>query len=123
MFASAEHHDAHELFNFLVNDIADTLLKYRIVPPEQGSVCCSAATAHPDAKTWVHHMLEGNLVCETRCRRCDNVTKREEPFLDLSVDIQNNSTLKVNGGSPVKTDWSSTHLAHTPDHRALTPPH
>eukprot|EP00923_Selenidium_pygospionis_P060748 GHVN01106751.1.p1 GENE.GHVN01106751.1~~GHVN01106751.1.p1 ORF type:complete len:444 (+),score=57.72 GHVN01106751.1:146-1477(+) len=95
MFASAEHHDAHELFNFLVNDIADTLLKNRIVPPEQGSVCGSAATAHPDAKTWVHHMLEGNLVCETRCRRCDNVTKREEPFLDLSVDIQHNSTLKT----------------------------
>ena len=35
--------------------------------------------------------LQGILTNETRCLRCETVTARDETFLDLSVDIEQNS--------------------------------
>ena len=37
--------------------------------------------------------LQGKLVNETRCLRCETVTSREEAFYDLSLEIEQNSSL------------------------------
>ena len=37
--------------------------------------------------------IQGNLVNETRCLRCETVTSREEAFYDLSLEIEHNSSL------------------------------
>lgn len=38
-------------------------------------------------------VAQGKLVNETRCLRCETVTSREEAFYDLSLEIEQNSSL------------------------------
>lgn len=38
-------------------------------------------------------MFQGILTNETRCLRCETVTARDETFLDLSLDIEQNSSI------------------------------
>ena len=37
--------------------------------------------------------MQGILTNETRCLRCETVTARDETFLDLSLDIEQNSSI------------------------------
>lgn len=37
--------------------------------------------------------MQGILTNETRCLRCETVTAREETFFDLSLDIEQNSSI------------------------------
>ncbi|CAG8584424.1 10953_t:CDS:2, partial [Gigaspora rosea] len=43
--------------------------------------------------TWVHQLFEGTLTNETKCLTCETVTSRDESFLDLSIDIEQNSSV------------------------------
>lgn len=63
------HQDAHEFFNFLINDIIETLGRELTGP------------------NWCRDTFQGQIANETRCLRCESITLREEPFLDLAVDI------------------------------------
>ena len=47
-----------------------------------------------EAKTWVHSIFEGVTTTETRCCNCDTVTSRDEAFLDLSIEIEQDSQSK-----------------------------
>ena len=44
-------------------------------------------------RTFIHETFQGKLVNETRCLCCENVTSRDEAFLDLSVDVEANSSV------------------------------
>jgi ubiquitin carboxyl-terminal hydrolase 12/46 len=37
--------------------------------------------------------LQGTLTNETRCLMCETITAKDETFFDLSVDIEQNSSL------------------------------
>ena len=56
-------------------------------------------STHLDTKSWFIGLvdlccaIQGNLVNETRCLRCETVTSREEAFYDLSLEIEHNSSL------------------------------
>lgn len=43
--------------------------------------------------TWVHDIFQGWLVSETRCLQCETITRREESFMDLSLEIDHNTSL------------------------------
>ena len=45
--------------------------------------------------TWVDDIFRGKLVTETKCVWCENITRREEPFYDLSLEIEENSSLSA----------------------------
>ena len=47
------------------------------------------------SKTWIHSIFEGQLTNETRCLACDAVTSRDESFLDLSLEIEQNSSVSA----------------------------
>ena len=65
--------------------------------------CCLSLASLPTKKlpdTWVcfdadslSRPTQGKLVNETRCLRCETVTSREEAFYDLSLEIEQNSSL------------------------------
>lgn len=38
-------------------------------------------------------IVQGTLTNETRCLRCETITARDETFLDLSLDIEQNSSI------------------------------
>ena len=43
--------------------------------------------------TFVHELFQGKLVSETRCLQCETVTNREEAIMDLSLEIEQNSSI------------------------------
>ncbi|KAF5951893.1 hypothetical protein HYC85_009837 [Camellia sinensis] len=106
LFRGYMHQDAHEFLNFLLNELVDIMEK------ESHAVKSSSETPSPSEKiangpknaqangvkkeplvTWVHKSFQGILTNETRCLRCETVTARDETFLDLSLDIEQNSSI------------------------------
>ncbi|GAA6063194.1 hypothetical protein JCM10212_000496 [Sporobolomyces blumeae] len=94
-FRSTLHQDAHEFLNFLVNALAEILEKEeRRRAEEEGRTPSLVGTGFGEhVKTWVHSLFEGILTNETRCLTCETVTSRDEAFLDLSIDIEQNSSV------------------------------
>jgi len=43
--------------------------------------------------TFVHDIFEGTLTNETKCLCCESITSKDESFLDLSIDVEQNSSL------------------------------
>jgi len=140
VFNNQMHQDAHELLNYLLNEMAEILEKRNkaAAKAKAGSADASGAGAQDDAdgdgdggrsspaagsenggasadgevsssgaggsgssskpyipKTWIHNIFEGLLTNETRCLACDSVTSRDESFLDLSLEIEQNSSVSA----------------------------
>jgi ubiquitin C-terminal hydrolase len=106
LFSSYMHQDAHEFLNFLLNNVveclrnemADSLRCKRIGPPK------------PPPRTFVHDIFEGQLSNEVRCLCCETVTRRVESFFDLSVDVEQNSSITA-----CLRNFSSTELLQKQD--------
>lgn len=78
-FRGAMHQDAHEFLNFLVNSMMEAVAED-----------ARARGAPPSA---IGSMFSGVLTSETRCLTCESVSTRDEKFLDLSIDLQPNTSL------------------------------
>ena len=99
MFRSSMHQDAHEFLNMLLNAVVDTVeAEQRKLDrgsesqangyPPNGLVEKALTSIGGQAATgknlrWVHELFEGTLTSETKCLTCENVSQRDEPFLDL----------------------------------------
>lgn len=79
MFRGAMHQDAHEFLNFLVNSLIETANAY--------------SSEHPTQQSHLPGIFEGLLTSETKCLSCESVSTRDEKFLDLSIDLQQNTSL------------------------------
>ncbi len=116
MFRSAMHQDAHEFLNLLLNTVLENLeahdktltaQKKVEAPPlveEPTDVARSESPTvqfpsilpvptAPSQSRWLPQLFEGTLTSETRCLTCENVSQRDEPFLDLSVDLEQHSSV------------------------------
>ncbi|KAK0515550.1 hypothetical protein JMJ35_001584 [Cladonia borealis] len=114
MFRSAMHQDAHEFLNLLLNEVVANVEAHskKLNDEEEkrkianGSANGSAdetgfeqalASAMPKTSPgntgWVHELFEGTLTSETKCLTCENVSQRDEAFLDLSVDLDEHSSV------------------------------
>ncbi|KAK3150721.1 hypothetical protein QOZ80_3AG0236830 [Eleusine coracana subsp. coracana] len=105
IFRSYMHQDAHEFLNFLLNELVDILEKENKSARESLPNHSSQKTSNNPingqlngsdkelAATWVHKCFQGILTNETRCLRCETVTDRDETFFDLSLDIEQNSSI------------------------------
>lgn len=123
LFRSYMHQDAHEFLNFLLNELVDILekeasankkLSGSLTQPEKkmnGSINGIAnGSQQPPVLTWVHKIFQGTLTNETRCLRCETVTARDETFLDLSLDIEQNSSI-----TSCLRNFSSTYMLNADD--------
>uniref|UniRef100_A0A8R1IAI2 ubiquitinyl hydrolase 1 n=1 Tax=Caenorhabditis japonica TaxID=281687 RepID=A0A8R1IAI2_CAEJA len=43
--------------------------------------------------TWIHDIFQGILTNETRCLSCDTISSKDEDFLDLSIDVEQNTSI------------------------------
>ncbi|PIN10990.1 Ubiquitin-specific protease [Handroanthus impetiginosus] len=104
IFRGYSHQDAHEFLNYLLNKIVEILEKesHKVTCAETSSVegvVSGPTNGHINSVkkeplvTWVHKNFQGTLTNETRCLRCETVTARDETFLDLSLDIEQNSSI------------------------------
>jgi ubiquitin carboxyl-terminal hydrolase 12/46 len=82
VFDNYMQQDAHEFLNYLLNTIADLLTA------EKGSNQTNHST-----NTWVHEIFQGTLTNETRCLNCESLSSKDEDFLDLSVDVDQNTSI------------------------------
>lgn len=118
-FSSFMHQDAHEFLNYLLNEITDILAKE--VPKRNGrspssrssspskrngsprkamprmpslqQLQAAAAETAQTPSTWVHELFQGRWVNETRCLCCETLTRTEQTFYELQLDISQNSSV------------------------------
>jgi len=116
LFDNFMQQDAHEFFNFLLNAIHEALAEDKkretsepTTSNSNGTLKSSSVTTSlPHKKslfnssndpatakdpTWIQGIFQGTLVNETRCLNCETVSSKDEDFLDLSVDIENNVSI------------------------------
>ncbi|RID48043.1 hypothetical protein BRARA_I04590 [Brassica rapa] len=115
LFRSYMHQDAHEFLNYLLNELDDILEKETKTDNETSSSpepkLLQANSVHKEPTvTWVHKIFQGILTNETRCLRCETVTARDETFLDLSLDIEQNSSI-----TSCLNNFCSTETLHSED--------
>lgn len=91
LFRSYMHQDAHEFLNYLLNQICE-ILESKGVKVTGDSNPAPGATATV-TNTWCHDIFQGKLVNETQCLNCETITSREEVFMDLSLEIDQNCSL------------------------------
>jgi hypothetical protein len=60
---------------------------------ENGNASNASNGSHDSGRTFIHDLFEGILTSETRCLTCETVSSRDEAFLDLSIDIEPNSSV------------------------------
>jgi ubiquitin carboxyl-terminal hydrolase 9/13 len=114
LFNNEEHHDSHEFVQWLIDechmniqeDYRHFLVK-KLMSKEYAKESKSnyLAMTKPDVerlvvqkimahfKTWIQLMFEGELVSIIKCQTCERQSMRMETFMNLSVDIEKNSSL------------------------------
>ncbi|KAH7076486.1 hypothetical protein BKA63DRAFT_283479 [Paraphoma chrysanthemicola] len=109
MFRTPMHQDAHEFLNLLLNEVVENVeqfAKNRVTEvgesePTENGLTVTSGEVVPDQSSklpqmnsgWVHELFEGTLTSETRCLTCENTSQRDEAFLDLSVDLEQHSSV------------------------------
>ncbi|CAK5264463.1 unnamed protein product [Mycena citricolor] len=104
LFRSTMHQDAHEFLNYLLNKIVEEIEEEKRagdngagIPDDLSNSAATLSTNNsgtaPHNATLVHKLFEGVLTSETKCLTCENVSSRDESFLDLSIDIEQNASV------------------------------
>uniref|UniRef100_A0ACB8FWN5 Ubiquitin carboxyl-terminal hydrolase 12 n=1 Tax=Sphaerodactylus townsendi TaxID=933632 RepID=A0ACB8FWN5_9SAUR len=96
LFDNYMQQDAHEFLNYLLNTIADLLQEEKKQEKQNGKLQNGSIDSDEGEKadlTWVHEIFQGTLTNETRCLNCEAVSSKDEDFLDLSVDVEQNTSI------------------------------
>ncbi|CAL3962320.1 unnamed protein product [Diplocarpon coronariae] len=115
MFRTSMHQDAHEFYglvlNAVISNVEENAQRMRGLAPPKGAegparsgspAGTSAADAMgggsgPGTRSpgtgWVHEIFEGVLTSETKCLTCETASQRDETFLDLSIDLEEHSSV------------------------------
>ncbi|WWC73750.1 uncharacterized protein I206_107722 [Kwoniella pini CBS 10737] len=88
MFRGMMQQDAHEFLGWLLNQIAEEieLLDKHLKEVNQ-------TINKGSGKTFIQSLFEGVLTNETRCLSCETTSERDELFLDLSIDIEQHTSV------------------------------
>ncbi|EEP75776.1 CREB protein [Uncinocarpus reesii 1704] len=107
MFRTTMHQDAHEFLNLLLNEVVSNVEAAQLLSDadeesddsegasERTATDSSVSTVPSKSQNtrWVHELFEGTLTSETQCLTCETVSQRDEVFLDLSVDLEQHSSV------------------------------
>ncbi|KAI9745125.1 MAG: hypothetical protein M1818_001403 [Claussenomyces sp. TS43310] len=112
MFRTSMHQDAHEFYGLVLNAVISNVedsAKYmrEFTQQNDDGLVQSMVSAFSNAASsmglasgtrspgtgWVHEIFEGVLTSETKCLTCENASQRDETFLDLSIDLEQHSSV------------------------------
>lgn len=115
MFRNSMHQDAHEFYGLVLNDVIsnveanarrvrereETRAKDGLAESVENALGASAAVIKSQQASgtrspgtgWVHDIFEGVLTSETKCLTCETASQRDETFLDLSIDLEEYSSV------------------------------
>ncbi|EGR30572.1 ubiquitin-specific protease, putative, partial [Ichthyophthirius multifiliis] len=86
-FRGDSHQDCHEFSIWLLNQINDIINKPYIKTKENPN------PLEQKQASWLEDIFGGILTTQTQCNNCKTVTERDEAFLDISIDIDYNSSI------------------------------
>ncbi|CAG8951217.1 hypothetical protein HYFRA_00007964 [Hymenoscyphus fraxineus] len=112
-FRTSMHQDAHEFYGLVLNaviqDVEANAQRLKELEPSRNdeSLALSMQNAVTSAVSamglnsgtrspgtgWVHEIFEGVLTSETKCLTCETASQRDETFLDLSIDLEEHSSV------------------------------
>lgn len=111
LFRTSMHQDAHEFYGLVLNDVINNVEANARKMQEQenakrdaslvqsvenaiGSTIMNNMNGYRSPGTgWVHDIFEGLLTSETKCLTCETASQRDETFLDLSIDLEEHSSV------------------------------
>lgn len=113
MFRTSMHQDAHEFYGLVLNAVITNVednakrLKELEPPKDESGLAQGMMSAFANAASamglssgtrspgtgWVHEIFEGVLTSETKCLTCETASQRDETFLDLSIDLEEHSSV------------------------------
>ena len=85
LFDNDEHHDSHEFVNWLLDDIHENCIKSYEQRGEQ--------SPYGPRGSFISEFFEGKLQNKFMCLTCEKTNTRLEAFNNLSIDIENNTSL------------------------------
>ena len=108
--------DAHEFLNFLINHINEIIVAEQNQTTSKSGgkeaangtsdnayisnaslssngSCIGNKPGQAKSHTWVNDIFQGILTSETRCLNCETVTSKDEDFFDLSIDVEQNTSI------------------------------
>lgn len=113
MFRTSMHQDAHEFYGLVLNAVISNVeanaqrmnelgapkgtptleqsMKQAVTSAAQ-SMGLGGGVRSPGTG-WVHEIFEGVLTSETKCLTCETASQRDETFLDLSIDLEQHSSV------------------------------
>ncbi|AQZ10837.1 UBP13 (YBL067C) and UBP9 (YER098W) [Zygosaccharomyces parabailii] len=83
LFNTMMHQDAHEFLNFLLNELSDYLEKDMQSRNQEYGY------------NFVKYLFQGTLTNRVKCFTCDNITSRDEPFLDFPIEVNEDGDTDV----------------------------
>ena len=86
LFDNDEHHDSHEYISWLLDDIHENYIKALAAQPDPNN-------KYGPRESFVSEFFEGKLENTFMCLTCEKTNTRQESFLNLSIDIEKNSSL------------------------------
>ncbi|KAK4193495.1 hypothetical protein QBC35DRAFT_108250 [Podospora australis] len=102
-FRNSQHQDAHEFYGLILNDVIANVdansRRMQELAATNGSdnldptLANSTTAIGTPGAGWVHDIFEGVLTSETRCMTCETSSQRDETFLDLSIDLEEHSSV------------------------------
>ncbi|CAB4064853.1 USP12_46 [Lepeophtheirus salmonis] len=84
-FDNYMQHDAHEFLNFLINHINEIILA------ERNQTNTKSSKQSGNGTNAMPNNLNNNV--KTRCLNCETVTSKDEDFFDLSIDVEQNTSI------------------------------
>ncbi|KAH0532729.1 hypothetical protein TsFJ059_001380 [Trichoderma semiorbis] len=112
MFRNSMHQDAHEFYGLVLNDVIANVeanarkiqesleikgssdLTQSVQNALGSAMMNNLPTGYRTPGTgWVHDIFEGVLTSETKCLTCETASQRDETFLDLSIDLEEHSSV------------------------------
>ncbi|XP_022326144.2 ubiquitin carboxyl-terminal hydrolase 46-like isoform X1 [Crassostrea virginica] len=90
LFDNFMQQDAHEFLNYLLNRVSELLQAEK--QGNKGKIN-GAENPNKTEPTWVEDLFQGTFTNETRCLTCETVSSKDEDFLDLSVDVEQNTSI------------------------------
>ncbi|KAK1937537.1 hypothetical protein X943_002677 [Babesia divergens] len=110
-FLLGDQQDAHEFLTYLINTMIDEIkaldkTKHNTIhdgeanggenttghaKPQRGKH--KKVSSEPN-QTWLSGLVEGSVRSETKCHRCQRISGTVEPFITLSLDIFENSSIE-----------------------------
>ncbi|WQF77658.1 Putative ubiquitin specific protease, papain-like cysteine peptidase superfamily [Colletotrichum destructivum] len=112
MFRNSMHQDAHEFYGLVLNDVISNVEanakraqereaenRDGLVQSVENALGAANLMNRPangmgsPGTGWVHDIFEGVLTSETKCLTCETASQRDETFLDLSIDLEEHSSV------------------------------